>query len=94
MTVKKKAKEIMGRAFKTFKGNLYKFVKEDKQLNFKRGEHTKQRDFWEEFKSYKLSEEPKAASDRNKANSLKAKDPHPLGSRGYIRKILEWDMEV
>jgi hypothetical protein len=93
-TVKKKAKEIMGRSFKTFKGTLYKLIKEDREPNFEGGQYNKQRDFWEEFKAYKLSEEAKASSERNRANSLKAKDPHRLGSRGYVRKIPEWEIEV
>ena len=45
VTVKKKAKETMGRSFKTFKGTLYKLIKEDRQPNFDRGQYTKQRDF-------------------------------------------------
>ena len=94
-TVKKRAKEIMGRSFKTFKGHLYnKFLKEDNgQPNFDGGEYTKQRDFWEEFKANRLSQEAKDASVRTE-NSLKAKDPHRLGSRGYPRKIPEWDEEI
>ena len=73
---------------------MYKLIKEDRQPNFDRGQYTKQRDFWEEFKAYKLSEEAKQASERNRANSLKAKDPHHLGSYGYVRKIPKWETKV
>ena len=49
--VKKKAKEIMGTCFKTFKGTLYKkFILEDKEPNWDGGEYTKQKDFYQEFK--------------------------------------------
>ena len=49
--VKKKAKEIMGTCFKTFKGTLYKkFILEDKEPNWDGGEYTKQKDFCQEFK--------------------------------------------
>ena len=45
--VKKKAKEIMGTCFKTFKGTLYKkFILEDKVPNWDGEEYTKQKDFW------------------------------------------------
>ena len=49
--VKKKAKEIMGTCFKTFKGTLYKkFILEHKETNWDGGEYTKQKDFYQEFK--------------------------------------------
>ena len=45
--VKKKAKEIMGIAFKTFKGKLYKkFILEGKETNWDGGEYTKKKDLW------------------------------------------------
>jgi hypothetical protein len=54
--VKKKAKEIMGTCFKTFKGTLYKkFILEGKEPNWDGGEYTKQKDFWQEFKQYRES---------------------------------------
>ena len=40
MVIKKKAKEIMGTCFKTFKGTMYKkFILEDKETNWDGGEH-------------------------------------------------------
>ena len=45
--VKKKAKEIMGTCFKTFKGTLYKkFILEDKEPNWDGRHFAKQKDFW------------------------------------------------
>lgn len=83
----------MGHAFKTFKGDMNKLVQASIQPNFDI-EYTKQREFWEEFKEYKLSDVALAASAKNKANSLKATYHHWLGSRGYIRKVPEWDKKL
>jgi hypothetical protein len=93
--VKKKAKEIMAIAFKTFKGKLYKkFILECKEPNWNGGEYTKQRDFWQEFKQYKESEEYLELSWKNKENSLKAMNPHHLGSCGYASKMDEFESEL
>jgi hypothetical protein len=90
--VKKKAKEIMGTCFKTFKGTLYKkYVLEGKELDFDGGEYTKKRDFWQDFKEYRLSKEYLQLSRKNKENSQKATNPHHLGSRGYAKKVPEFE---
>ena len=86
--VKKKAKEIMGTCFKTFKGTLYKkFVLQGKKSNWDGGEYTKQKDFWQEFKQYRQSEKYLELSRKNKENSIKAMNPHKLSSRGYASKM-------
>jgi hypothetical protein len=93
--VKKKVKEIMGTCFKTFKGTLYKkYVLEVKVTDFDGGEYTKQRDLWHNFKEYKLSEEYLQLSRKNKQNSQKATNPHHLGSRGYAKKMPEFEAEL
>ena len=68
--VKKKAKEIMGTCFKNFKGTLYKnFVLQNKGPDFDGVEFSKQKDFWLDFKDYRLSEEYLELSRKNKENS-------------------------
>ena len=68
--VKKKAKEIMGTCFKNFKATLYKnFVLQNKELDFDGGQFSKQKDFWQAFKEYRLSEEYLELSRKNKENS-------------------------
>ena len=86
----------MGTCFKTFKGTLYKkFILENKEPNWDGGEYTKQKDFWQEFKQYRQSEEYLELSRKNKENSLKATNPHKLSSRGYAGKMdaFERDLE-
>lgn len=84
--VQKKAYEIMGSCFKTFKGHLHKkFILKDREQNFDEGEFTKQRPFWQEFKEYRLSEEFKQLSRQNKENSQKSDNHHHVGSHGYAK---------
>jgi hypothetical protein len=74
---------------------LYKkYVFEGKGLDFDGGEYTKQRDFWQDFKQYRLSEEYLQLSRNNKENSQKAMNPHHLSSRGYAKKMLEFEAEL
>ena len=40
---------------------------------------------------YKKSEAVQAIAQRNKANSEKNVYPHALGSRGYVKKVPEWE---
>jgi len=72
--VKKKAKEIRGTCFKTFKGTLYKiFILKEEVPNWDDGEYAKQKELWEAFKQYKLYNDYLELSKKNKAaNSLKA----------------------
>jgi hypothetical protein len=92
--VKKKAKEIMGTCFKTFKGTLYKkYVLEGKEPYFDGGEYTKQRDFWQDFKEYRLSKEYLQLSRKNK-NSQKRRILISSGSRGYAKKMPEFEAEL
>jgi hypothetical protein len=76
----------MGSCFKTFKGHLHKkFILKDREQNFDEGEFTKQRPFWQEFKEYRLSEEFKQLSRKNKENSQKSDNHHHVGSHGYAK---------
>ena len=85
----------MGTCFKTFKGTLYmKFILEDKEPNWDGGQYAKQKDFWDEFKQYRQSEEYLKLSRKNKENTLKAMNPHKLGSRGYASKMDEFESEL
>jgi hypothetical protein len=62
---------------------LYKIlILKDKVPNWDGGEYTKQKDFWQEFKQYRKSKEYLELSWKNKENSLKAMNPHKLGSHG------------
>ena len=85
----------MGTCFKNFKGTLYKnFVLQNKEPDFDGGQFSKQKDFWQDFKEYRLSEEYLELSRKNKENSQKARNPHHLGSRGYAKKIPEFEVEL
>jgi hypothetical protein len=85
----------MGICFKNFKGTLYKnFILEDKEPNWDGDEYANQRNFWEAFKEYRLTEEYLVVSRKNKENSLKATDPHRLGSRGYAGKMDEFQADL
>ena len=82
----------MGTCFKTFKGILYKkIILKDKKPNWDGGEYAKQKDFWQEFKQYRESDEYLELSRKNKENSLKATNPHHLSSHGYAKKMLEFE---
>ena len=85
----------MGTCFKNFKGTLYKnFVLQNKEPDFDGGQFSKQKDFWQHFKEYRLSKEYLALSKKNKENSQKAMNPHHLSSRGYTKKIPEFEAEL
>lgn len=93
--VKEKAYEIMGACFKTFKGFLQKrFILENKEPDFDGGEFNKQRNFWQDFKEYRLSNEYLELSRKNKENSQKNENPHCLGSRGYAKKMVLFQAEL
>ena len=70
-----------------------KFILEDKEPNWDGGEYTKQKDFWQEFKQYRQSEEYLELSRKNKENLLKAMNPHKLGSCGYASKMDAFERE-
>ena len=60
----------MGTCFKNFKGTLYKnFVLQNKELDFDGGQFSKQKDFCQDFKEYRLSKEYLELSRKNKENS-------------------------
>jgi hypothetical protein len=71
-----------------------KFNHEDKEPNWDGDEYASQKNFWEAFKQYRLSEEYLAVSRKNTENSLKATDPHRLSSRGYASKINEFQAKL
>jgi hypothetical protein len=43
---------------------------------------------------YRESKEHLELSRKNKENSLKAMNPHHLGSRGYVSKMKEFESEL
>ena len=60
----------MGTCFKNFKGILYKnFFLQNKEPDFDGGQLSKQKDLWQDFKEYRLSEEYLELSRKNKENS-------------------------
>jgi hypothetical protein len=60
----------MGTCFKNFKGTLYKnFVLQNKEPDFDGGQFSKQKDFWQAFKEYRLSEDYLELRRKNKENS-------------------------
>ena len=85
----------MGTCFKNFKGTLYKnFVLQNKELDFDGGQVSKQKDFWQDFKEYRLSKEYTELSRKNKENLQKATNPHHLSSHDYAKKMPEFEVEL
>ncbi|OEL38336.1 hypothetical protein BAE44_0000645 [Dichanthelium oligosanthes] len=79
----------MGRALKNFQYELNKLVKKGTEPNWHHFPHQEQ--YWQEFVGYKQSKESQATSSTNMENSKKNVDRHHMGSRGFIRKIDEWE---
>jgi hypothetical protein len=74
---------------------LYKkFILKGEEPNWDGGEYAKQKEFYEDFKQYRQSEEYLEMSRKNKANSLKATNRHHLGSHGYASKMDEFEEEL
>jgi hypothetical protein len=70
---------------------LYKnHVLKGTEPNWEKGEHPTQRPYWEAFVSWKKSEESLSISRVN-TNSHKNDNPHWCGSRGYTKKVHEWE---
>ncbi|KAG2562468.1 hypothetical protein PVAP13_8KG074601 [Panicum virgatum] len=83
---------LMGNSFRYFKFTLNKHVKNETEPDWK--DFPNQRPFWEQFVLYKRSEEAQASSATNSQNCRKNDKPHKTGSRGYIRKIPEWEEQA
>ena len=74
---------------------MYKnFVLQNKEPDFNGGLFSKQKDFGQDFKEYRLFKEYLELSRKNKENSQKVMNPHHLGSRGYAKKIPEFKAEL
>jgi hypothetical protein len=85
----------MGTCFKNFKRTLYKnLILKEEEPNWDDEPYATQKDFWEAFKHYRLSDEYLEVSRKNKQNSEKAMNPHRLGSRGYAGKINKFQAEL
>ena len=50
-------------------------------------------EYWSDFVSWKESDEAKEQSEANTINSRKNRMPHCTGSRGYSRKIWDWERD-
>ena len=92
---RKKQKKSWGHASRLSWGYCTrKCILEDKEPNWDGGQYAKQKDFWDEFKQYRQSEEYLKLSRKNKENSLKVMNPHKLSSRGYASKMDEFEREL
>ena len=89
---RRRALFLMGNSFRYFKFTLNKHVKNETEPDWK--DFPNQRPFWEQFVLYKRSEEAQASSATNSQNCRKNDKPHKTGSRGYIRKIPEWEEQA
>jgi hypothetical protein len=90
--VRRRAFSTMATCFSNFKTELAKHVEKGTEPDWK-NEFFNQQQHWAEFRNYRVSEEAKEKSRKNKENSAKNVHPHRLGSRGYLKKILEWDRQ-
>ena len=78
-----------------FQGDIVQeFCPQNKELDFDGGQFSKQKNFWQDFKEYRLSKEYLELSRKNKENSQKAMNPHHLGSCGYTKKMPEFEAEL
>ncbi|KAG2577077.1 hypothetical protein PVAP13_6NG080030 [Panicum virgatum] len=89
---RRRALFLMDNSFRYFKFTLNKHVKNETEPDWK--DFPNQRPFWEQFVLYKRSEEAQASSATNSQNCRKNDKPHKTGSRGYIRKIPEWEEQA
>ena len=81
----------MAEQFKNWKKRLHTdFILKDKTPDFDHG-YEKIRDYWEEFVTYKKSEEALQKSETNKANAAKKKYHHTMGPAGYAFSMPKWD---
>ena len=81
----------MAELFNKFKNILYTdFILKDKTPDFDHG-YEKIRDYWEDFVTYKKSEEAQLKSAINKANAAKKKYHHTMGPGGYACSMPKWD---
>jgi len=62
--------------------------------DWQKGEHPTQQAYWEAFVSWKKSEEALAISKVNTLNSHRNDNPHRTGSRGYVKKVPEWEKKL
>ena len=70
------------------------FVLQNKEIDFDGEQFSKLKDFWQDFKEYRLSKEYLELGRNNKENSQKMTNSHHLGSRGYIKKMPEFEAEL
>ena len=89
--VKQWALKKMAEQFKNWKKRLHTdFILKDKTPDFDHG-YEKIRDYWEEFVTYKKSEEALQKSETNKANAAKKKYHHTMGPAGYAFSMPKWE---
>jgi len=89
---KRRALLLMGNSFKNFRCELNKLVKKGEEPDWTI--YPNQRDFWPEFVEYKTSTDAKSLSQKNTENARKNLDHHRTGSRGYARKIPDWERQA
>jgi len=89
--VKQFALRKMAQQFCNWKKRLnIRYVILNKTPDFNKKMYAKIRDYWEEFKEYKLSEAAKQRSEKNKENAKKKKYHHTMGPGGYRQGIPIW----
>ena len=82
----------MGNSFKYFRCYLNKNnVKKGIEPEWRKYPHPQE--YWSDFVSWKELDEVKEQSEANTINSHKNRMSHCTGSRGYARKIRDWERE-
>ena len=85
--VKQFALKKMAQQFCNWKKRLnIRYVSLNKTPDFDKKMYAKIRDYWEEFKEYKLSEAAKQRSEKNKENAKKKKYHHTMGPGLFTTK--------
>ena len=86
---------LHGKKWRYFKHELYKkHVLNRTEPDWQKGEHPTQQAYWEAFVSWKKLEEALAISKVNTLNSHRNDNPHRTGSRGYAKKVPEWEKKL
>ena len=93
--VERQAKAKMGKAWKTFKSELYNTYVKNDLMPYRQDPNTYGylEDQWTEFVERCTSEEFVQRSQANKARQARNIHPHRLGTGEYTRKELDWNRE-
>ena len=84
----------MATYFQAWKKKLHTdFIKKNLTPDFNDNRYVKLRPFWDDFVSFKTSEEGEARAQQNQQNAREKQYHHHMGSGGYKTTIPKWEKE-